>query len=254
MFEWLKNHKKISIGVIILLFSLFIIVIPLILNWLYYLDSPFDFLIVGYDISSILGYYGAVLTFIGTVSLGIITVYQNYVSQQKTDEINRLTLELQKKSMAMAEQRYQKERLNEINKNTPKFELKSHVHNGNYKNLKAELQNVSHIIVSGIKSISFDVFDEIDAIVTTSNKVKNKESSLSPGVKTIIEFHNDELRSKKFKNVSGRKIYDRLEKFTMIWKFQCEDQFGNTHYYKAKLDVEDSNNFFQYLWKVQKVG
>ncbi|WP_410506362.1 hypothetical protein ACER0A_004785 [Haloimpatiens sp. FM7315] len=254
MVEWMKNHKKVSIGVIILLFLFFIIIMPLILNLIYYLDAPCDFFDVGYDISNILDYYGAILTFIGTVSLGIITVYQNYVSQKKTDEVNKLTLELQKKSMAMAEKNYEKEKLYEINKNSPKFELINSGCNGRHMNLCAVLKNVSDIIISGLKSISFEVFDESNAIVTTSDKVKSKVFSLSPGQETQIEFHNTELKSQKLIDLYGQQVYESLKKFTMIWSFQCEDSYGNIHYYKAKLYVEDSNNFVGDLWSVEKVG
>lgn len=254
MFEWIKNHRIISIVVIILLFLFFIIVMPLILNWIYYSDAPCNFFIVGYDISNILDYYGAILTFIGTVSLGIITVYQNYVSQKKTDEVNKLTLELQKKSMAMAEQNYEKEKQHEINKNTPKFELRNSGCNGNYANLRAILKNVSNIIVSGIKSVSFEVFDESNAIVATSDKVKSEMLSLLPGQETNINFHNIELKSSNLINVHGQQVYDSLKKFTMVWSFQCEDSYGNIHYYKAKLFIEDSKNFVTDIWKVEKVG
>jgi len=253
VFNWVKNHQKISIGIIILLLFFFIIIMPLILNWLYYVDAPLDFFAVDYDISNILVYYSAVLTFIGTVSLGIVTVSQNYLSQKKTDEINRLTLELQKKSMAMAEQRYEMEKIKEINKNTPKFELENRGSNGNYMNLIAELKNVSDIIVSRIKSISFEVF-ESDNIVTTSDNVKSIESSLLQGQETRIEFHNSELRSKEMINLHGRKIYDSLKKFTMVWRFQCDDPIGNTHYYIAKLYLEDSNKFVGDFWEIEKVG
>lgn len=255
MFNWLKNHKKISLGIIVFLLLFFIIIMPLVLNWLYYSDAPSDFFEVGYGISNILDYYGSILTFIGTVSLGIITVYQNYVSQKKTDEVNKLTLELQKKSMAMAEQNYEKEKLNQLNKNTPKFELRSRGCNGHYMNLWADLKNVSNIIVSGIKSVSFEVFDESNTIVTTSDKVKSKESSLLPGEETKIEFHNIALKSKNLVNVSGLQVYGSLKNFTMIWRFQCEDTYGNVHYYKAEqINIEDSNKFVGDYWSVEKVG
>ena len=235
----MKTYKKMSIVITITLLLLFIIIVPLFINWIYYLNTPWDIFKVGYDLQNILGYYGAVLTFLGTVSLGVITVFQNYLSHQKTNEINKLTLELQKKSMAMAEQRYEKEKLNEIMKTTPKFELKNSGSNGNHMNLKVNLKNVSDIIISGIKSISFEVFDETNAIVTTSHKVKSKETSLSPGESTIIEFHNDQLRS---------------ENSTIVWSFQCEDQFGNIHYLKAKLQIEDIDKLLVNNWEIQKVG
>lgn len=254
MIQWIKNHKKLSIGIIILLSLFFIIIMPLILNMIYYLDAPFDFFNVGYDISSILNYYGAVLTFVGTVSLGIITVYQNYISQKKTDEVNKLTLQLQKKSMAMAEQNYEKEKLYITDKKIPKFELKNSFSNGHYMNLRAELKNVSDFIVSGIKSVSFEVFDESDTIVTTSEKVKSKAFSLSPGQETLIEFNNIALGSKNLVNVYGQEVYDSFKKFTMVWSFQCEDSYSNIHYYKAKLYIEDINKFDNVLWTVEKVG
>lgn len=254
MFEWMKNHKKISIGVIILLFLFFIIIMPLILNKLYYLTAPCDFFIVGYSVDYILNYYGALLTFIGTISLGIITIYQNYISQKKTDEVNKLTLELQKKSMAMAEQNYNKEKVNEIIKNVPKFELRNTRSNGRYMNLCAVLRNVSDNIVSGIKSISLEVFSESNDIVTTSNKVKSKVFSLLAGQETEIEFHNIELKSENKIYQYGQQVFDSLKKSTMVWSFQCEDSYGNIHYYKATLYIEDSNNFSGDLWRVEKVG
>jgi len=241
--EWMKIHKKLSILVIIVLLLLVVLIIPFFLNWIYYLNAPWEFFKLGYELPHLLSYYGAVLTFLGTVSLGIITVYQNYMSQQKTDEINKLTLELQKKSMAMAEQRYEKEQLNEIKYNAPKLELKNRGSNGHYMNLQAELTNVSNLIVSGIKSISFTVSDETNAIVLTSEKVKVKETSLTPGTSTIIQFHNDQLKSE-----------NSLKKYKITWDFQCEDQYGNTHYLKANVHIEDSGNFIKSTWKVQKVG
>ena len=143
MFDWIKKYKKISIGIVVFLFLFFIILMPLILNTIYYLDAPCAFFSVGYDISNILDYYGSIMTFIGTIILGSITVYQNYLSQKKTEEVNKLTLELQKKSMALAEQNYNKEKLDEVKKSTPKFELKIGGCNGYYMNLSSTLKNVS---------------------------------------------------------------------------------------------------------------
>lgn len=255
MFEWMKNHKKISISAIVLfLFSFFIIIMPLILNKIYYLTSPYGIFNVGYSVDYILNYYGAILTFIGTVSLGAVTVYQNYIAQKKTNEVNNLTLELQKKSMAMAEQNYEKGKLNEIIKNAPKFELRNAGCNGHYMNLCVVLKNVSDSIISGIKSITLEVFSESNVVVTTSNKVKSKVFSLSPGQETEIEFQNIELKSENMIDVYGQQVFDSLKRFTMVWSFQCEDSYSNIHYYRAKLYTEDSNNFVGGLWKLEKVG
>lgn len=254
MFEWIKNHKVYSAMIILFLFLFFIIIIPLILNQIYYSETPFDLFVVGYDVSNILEYYGAVLTFIGTVSLGIITVYQNHISQEKTDEVNRLTLELQRKSMLLAEQNYKSNKLQEENKNIPKFELRNTHSNGRYLNLGSILKNVSNIIVSGIKTISFEVLDVSGDVVSTSNKVKTKQYSLSPGSETQVEFHNSEIKSTTTKSVGGQQVYESLKNFNIVWRFQCEDINSNMHYYKAKLHVEDSEKFTGEIWKVKKVG
>lgn len=155
MLRWVREHPIISI-VITLVFLFFIIIMPLLINKVYYLDAPCEFMKVGYDVSDLLGYYGSILTFIGTVSLGVITVYQNHLSQ----EINRLTLELQKKSMEMEERNYESQRQDEAIKTIPRFELKNVGSNGRYMNLNAELKNISNNTAAGLKSLSFKVFDE----------------------------------------------------------------------------------------------
>lgn len=255
MLEWIKSHKLLTMAFIILIFLIFIIFMPIILNKIYYTKAPCYFFAVEYDISSILDYYGSILTFIGTTCLGIVTIYQNYISQKKTDEVNKLTLELQKKSMAMAEQNYEKIKINESSKNVPKFELVCTGFNGFYSNLSAALRNVSDIFVSGIKSVSFEVFNEFNEIIITSDKVISKEYSLSPGQSTKLEFNNTEIRSDdKYNIVYGMKVFESLKRITMVWAFKCDDSYGNTRYYKATKYIEDSSKLDRTLWEIVQVG
>lgn len=254
MFEWINRNKKKFIIIISILSIFLIIIMPYILDRVYYWNSPCKFFNVDYNISNILEYYGAVLTFIGTVSLGIITVYQNYTSQKKTDEINKLTLELQKKSMILAEQNYKKESQNDIKKGAPKFELRNVGCNGMYMNLNAVLKNVSDNFASEIKSISFRILSESNVTVATSDKVQIKAFSLSPGQETYIEFRNNELRSKNLINLYGQQVYEGLKDFKISWEFQCEDTYSDIHYYRALLSVKDSNNFVGDAWLVKRIG
>lgn len=248
MIKWIKDNRGVGIFIIIFLFIFFIIIIPLLINKVYYLDAPFDFLKVGYDVSDILNYYSSILTFIGTVSLGVITVYQNYISQKKTDKINKLTLELQRKSMEMAERNYMKETVNENKKNWPKFEIENLGSNGRYMNLSASIKNVSENVVSEIKSLSFEVFNKHNNIITYSDKVKLGSYSLSSGEKMNIHFNNESLE------LHGENGYDSLKEISIIWSFQCEDSTGRIHYFRAKIDIEDSNKLIRGPWKVEKVG
>lgn len=82
MYIWIQSHKKICVWIIIL-FIFFIIIIPFILNKIYSFTAPLEFFNVSYSRDTVLNYYGAVLTFIGTVSLGVVTVYQNSIAQKK---------------------------------------------------------------------------------------------------------------------------------------------------------------------------
>lgn len=235
-----KNQKKICISFVTILFLIvFIIIIPLIINWLYHKEAPFEFFYVDYDISSILGYYGSILTFIGTSVLGGITIYQNHLSQKKTDDINRLTIELQKKSMAMAELSYKETKSEEIRKNTPKFELVNDGCYGRYKHLYGNLKNISNITASRIKSISFEIFDSENKLIMTSDKVKIKDFSISSGQETKVEFYNDEIN---------------FNKITIKWSFQCEGPDGNTYYYRANLFKENIHEFKVEPWEVKNIG
>lgn len=186
--------------------------------------------------------------------MGVVTIYQNYIAQKKTDKVNELTLELQIKSMAMAEHLYNKEQSSKLNEKLPKFELKNRMMNGHYMNLVAELKNVSSDIISGIKSISFKVYDDSNNIIITSEKVKCHQASLLSGQASNIDFNNAELGHRQLK-LSGEQVYKSLKNFTIEWEFQCEDIFSNTHYYRAYLhDIRDSNEFTDKLWEVKKVG
>lgn len=239
MVNWIKKNKIIACISIFTLYLLLIIGIPILINKLYYLKAPFKFLEVTYGIDSILNYYSAVLTFMGTVILGIIAVYQNHISQQKSDKVNELTLELQKKSMAMAELNYSKTLNEEIIKNTPKFEIKNQSSNGNCMNLSSRFMNISSIMVTNILSIELAIINEDDVILSTSNTVRVSETRLLQGQDTRIDFNNAEIKEENVK---------------LVWSFSCQDTLSNIHYLKATLHIKDRQKTFSYLWDIKKVG
>lgn len=245
MFKLMEKHKLMSIVICGLLFIFIIMIIPLILNKIYYAKPICDFVIVGYDINYILEYYGNVLTFVGTVSLGVITVYQNHLSQKKTDEVNQLQLELSKKSMALAEQSYEKQ----IEETIPKFVIENSSCNGNYMNLTVGIKNVSKIIVSRLKSVSFEVLDSEKNVLLTSDEVVINKTSLVSGEMTAVEFRN-----KEFGN--GQPMMDEWKNVLLVWKFQCDDEYSKVHYYKATSAFGDCTilEFRNKTWNVEKVG
>lgn len=254
MFGWVKKHRFVFGILTILLFVFFIIIIPLILNKIYYAKSICNFFIVGYSVDYILGYYGNVLTFVGTISLGIITVYQNHISQQKTEEINRLQLQIAKRNMALAEESYQKQKEDQDNKLFPKFELKNSGHSDMYSNLNALLKNVSPKIIYELKSVSFEVLNAFKRSELSTDKVSIKTTSLLSGDETLIEFHNDSFCNKFGDTMEPCQLVVPWMNANIIWKFECNDEKSRVHYYEATLYIENCSKFIEGPWIVKKIG
>ena len=95
-----QNKKRIVFILSAILVGVIVVFLPFIVEKLYYTKAPLKFFEVSYEAKDFLSYYGSVLTFAGATILGILTLLQNKKAQEKSDEVNRLQLELQKKSMA----------------------------------------------------------------------------------------------------------------------------------------------------------
>ena len=78
MKEWIKDNRL----RIIFLVVLFLIVIPLLLNWLYKKTAPIDFLYVKWDLDSELLFYGGILA-------SLITIYGVFYTVQVSQKNNR---------------------------------------------------------------------------------------------------------------------------------------------------------------------
>ena len=102
--------------------------LPLIINCIYVQNVKSDFWNVDYNIGDILLYYGGVFTFAGTSILGRMTYFQNEKLQDKSEEVNRLQMELQKRSMLLAEKQYN-QNIQDSNM-FPKFEIKLSSYSG----------------------------------------------------------------------------------------------------------------------------
>ena len=239
--------KKMIIAIVL---SLAIVgLLPFIIHWIYYLEPPCSFFNVEYDVADILSYYGSVLIFIGTSALGIATYFQNKKAQEKSEEVNRLQLELQRKSMAMAEAQYQKEQ--EGKKEIPKFELKLAGYSGVYGHLNLEIKNVSAMIISSLSPISVAVKDQHGEIAC-ADKMKFKQRSLASGESTIFETDMPELVKREGTGfICQVKYYDNVE---LIWEFSCEDEKFSTHYYRATLAIPSTKEFSKQDWMIEKVG
>lgn len=242
----MKNSTKIIVSILSIIAAIVVILLPFIVEKIYYLEPPCDFFLVGYDATDILSYYGSVLSFVGATILGVLTLRQNKKAQEKSDEVNRLQLELQRKSMAMAEAQYSKEQNHD--QPIPKFEISLSGYNGNYANLSLSIKNVASIIVSCLTPISFVASDADGNEISKANQMSFEQRSLSSAQTTGLKTNISELvRREK----GGIRYYSNV---SLSLSFSCEDEKGNTHYYRAMSTIPSTKEFHKGLWSVEKVG
>ena len=241
-----KTYKIIIYVAIAVLIIGLLGILPFIINWIYSQKAPSDFFVTLFDASDFLMYYASALSFLGTLILGVLTLVQNKRAQEKTNEINQLQLELQKKSMVLAEERYEKEEDSSI---IPKFAISVSSYSGHYLNPRIKIQNVSGLIVSNLTFISGCVKTSDGEVLrnVTNNKFKNR--SLTPNGETILDLEMLNLSKR-----TGDREYIFYENVDFILEFSVEDEKYKKHYFRAVLHIPTTKNFVNDLWKVEKVG
>ncbi len=80
--EWLKPKIKFLIILLGGIALVAILLLPFIVEKVYYIKPPLEFFSIHYDVADILGYYASVLSFAGTIILGILTLHQNKKAQE----------------------------------------------------------------------------------------------------------------------------------------------------------------------------
>lgn len=240
------KNKDIILGiVIVILVAVALGFLPLIINYIYYLEAPAEFFVTDLDVADFVVYYASALSFLGTLILGMLTLYQNKRAQDKTDEINKLQLELQKRSMDLAEKQYSQE----ISATIPKFDVSISSYSGHYLNPRIKVRNVSSMLISDLTFISSFVKSSQGETLRKVTDCKIKSHSLQANEETIIDF--------KMLNLS-RRVSDRefvfYENVEFVFEFSCEDEKYNKHYFRAVLKIPSTKDFVKDHWKVEKVG
>lgn len=85
MIKWIKEHKGLfiasCIAMVVLLFG-----IPFAINLLFKIPAYYEVFRAEWSAGDALGYYGAVLSFVGTVVLGALALYQNHIIKKDADK------------------------------------------------------------------------------------------------------------------------------------------------------------------------
>lgn len=239
------NIFLVALASIILVVAL--VFMPFIVDKIYDCTPPIDFFNVELSKSDILDYYTQLLSLISTIVLGIIAVVQTYRNQKKSDEINDLQLSIAQRELAVVEKQYESE-ISAIKAIAPKFEIKITGYSGCYSKINIEIKNVSEMLISAFRIISFDVCKSEDEVYSIK-RWKLKFQSIASAEVQNLEIFTPDMRD----NIDNGQIR-HWENVKLVWKFSCDDCKGNKHFYSASLIIPNTNMFEGAYWDVLKIG
>lgn len=227
-----------------------IILMPWIVDKLFYTEPPADFFYTHYEVSDILSYYASALSLLGTAILGILTLRQNKIAQKKSEEVDRLQLELQRKTMAMAEAQYNKDR--DEKSAPPKFEVSLKSYSGTYCNMRLEVKNVSSIIASSITPLALIAKNADNQQIAEAKELKIGSRSLSSAQAATIESMFPELVEREGTGYAAKTHF--LNDIKLSFEFSCEDELSKTYYFRATAMLATTKDYFKDIWEIERVG
>ena len=232
-----KKRNIIIFAIAAILVVGLLIIMPFIVHSIYETEAPNGFFTTTFNASDFLVYYASALSFLGTLILGVLTLVQNKKAQDRAEEINHLELDLQKRSMVMAEEQYK----NDNRAIIPKFQIQFSMMSGFYGNPAISIKNVSSIIVSNLTPITFSVKDNEATEICSIRNFYIRSKYLLSGQETRLEL--------KMKSLPAD-----YRDICMYFEFSCEDEKYNKHFYRAEIQIPSVHELVGSPWKVEKVG
>ena len=208
MFEWIKKHKVLFIIIFVIIFVA-LIGVPFTINLLFKVDTKINVFQPEWSAGEALGYYGAVLSFLGTVILGALALYQNHIIKEEAD-----------KKAAVLEAK-------EYIENMPKFTMYFKGCYGFGVRLGFAIKNYS-------KNISYDI--KIYDIRIKSNDTtlwESKQIYKRAALDTNSEFEIN-LDSPEIKNV---------DTLILLAYMSCKDKYNECHEYILKMHCSKPNKY-----------
>lgn len=243
-----KHIVRGILSLIMLAVILVLILMPFIIDMTYNCPPPIDFFDVELSKSDILDYYAQLLSLLATIVLGVIAVIQTYRSQKKSDEINALQLSIAQRELAVVEKQYETEMEN-AKALVPRFEIKIDGYSGYYCNISLRIKNVSEMMVSAFRNISFQVYKSSDEVLSIT-RWKLKFQSIASSESQRVEIYTPDMRD----NVGQQGNVAFWENVKFVWKFSCEDCQGNKHFYVASIIIPNTCEYNKDFWEVKKIG
>lgn len=205
MFKWIKKYR-----IFVTLLSLIIIFgIPFLIHVLFKIHPKNDFWVAEWTAGDLLGYYGAILAFIGTVVLGMLALYQNHIIKIESD-----------KRAELLEQR-------ERECNMPKFSASCWQCNGFTSNLKFSIKNISENSASDIVVQNIKIVKPDNTVFWNAEHAYKKDALISTE-EMKIELSNSSIRE---------------DGYTFLMEMTCRDKFNELHRYIIKGNHEKVDTF-----------
>lgn len=153
-----KRTVLLTVGVVICL--IIAILFLIVLNWMFSIPAPYDFLAVQWGVEDALGFYGSYLSFLGTIVLGAVTVYQTnkaYKLSEKSNDQTDIANELSRKAIKQAE------RANELSLQMHKLEQARFYSVVSLEHLMIQKRSVNTPNYLNTKIRNPKIFDLVDA-------------------------------------------------------------------------------------------
>ena len=208
MIDWIKKHR-VLFSLICVVILLLLIGIPFVINILFKINASTDIFVAEWSAGDSLGYYGAILSFLGTVVLGALALYQNHIIKTEAN-----------KKAAFAEEQERAE-------NMPRFYMRFQGASGFCGSLKFAIMNVSNNI-----AYSINVYD-----------IKIKD-----GVKTIWEYSDTYsapvINPQKELSIQTKSpATNETGEFTLFATMSCMDKYDDKHEYILKMTCRHPNHY-----------
>lgn len=204
MLNWIKTHK-----LVVFIISLLIILgVPLVIHLLFKLHPSSDFFVAEWTAGEALGYYGSILSFIGTVVLGFLALYQNQVIKEESDKREAMLMKM------------------EHEKDMPKFTATAHLTHGNCSELSFYLENISENIATEVKLHGFTI-QTLDGKTIWRAEKSFRIPSLPAYQKHDISLSNPGLQRDRF----------------LLGHMECKDKYNDTHCYELRGEYQTTNPY-----------
>ena len=208
MIDWIKKRKVLFVLICVAILFL-LIGVPFIINILFKINAAADIFAAEWSAGDALGYYGAILSFIGTVVLGALALYQNHIIKTEADE-----------KSARAEEQERAE-------NMPRFFMRFQGASGFCGSLKFAVMNVSNNIAYNVDVYDIKIKDGSKTIWESNDTYS--APAVNPQKEIAIQTKSPAV------NGGGE--------FTLFATMSCMDKYDGSHEYILKMACRHPNYY-----------